>query len=140
MTTDKSKNLNSLDTNTNTIMNNTNTNMMTVNDIEFWVSKRPILYYAVSILADNGKGRKMWTSPISMECEDADVRIDNVSMGETIIACVPAVAGSYEVFVEWSDGGLIEDVSIGMEVPGADHSDWDYIAKQYIKRVVCDTC
>lgn len=116
------------------------TDTMTVGGIEFWISKRPLLYYAVSVLADNGKGRRMWTYPISMECNESDVRIDDVSMGETIIACVPAVAGSYEIFVEWNiewKGELSrEETPLGIEVPGADLPDWNCVAEQYIKDCV----
>ena len=118
-------------------MNNKKTNMMIVDNIEFWVVKRPLLYYVVSVIADNGQGRKMWTVPISMYCGDADIRIDDVSSGETIIACVPAVAGSYEIFVEWNGETYMEETSIGIEVPGADCPNWDCVAEQYIKKIVC---
>lgn len=106
--------------------------------ITYWIVKKPLLYYKVSVKADNGNGRRMFTQPISMNCDEFNIRIDKVDGGENVIACVPAAPGSIEVFVEWDNVTSLpyNEESLGTQVVGADIPDWDELALVYIKDMI----
>lgn len=94
--------------------------------IEYQIVKRPLVYYEISVINANGR-RNRYVTPVSIECDAYGMSgAHEVVDGETIIGCVPAVAGSFMVYIEFTGkDDRFRETELGIEIPGATHECWD---------------
>lgn len=113
-------------------------NKQTNNPNTIEINRRPLTHYIVSVTSrpPNTEGftkhlRELETYPVSVDEDGRDSL--TLSDGEKVISCVPAVPGSMEVFAFWtaSSGQRVRS-RLGVEVPGADNTDWVTCARKLV--------